>query len=426
MHSLIPFVIHKKSRIAMPTKLLKNFDQETFLRDYWQKKPLLIKGGLAGWQNPITADELAGLALEDHVESRLIHARPIANSITESQWILEQGPFSEQRLSSLDEKNWTLLVQAVDHYAPEVAELLSYFGFIPSWQIDDVMVSYATKGGGVGPHFDRYDVFLVQGQGQREWQIGQNCNQDTPLQAGQPLSLLTEFNRVDSYQLSAGDILYVPPYASHWGTSLDNDCMTYSVGFRSPSKAELLDDYAGYMQLNCSEDERFRDADMTASGAGAIDAQTIDNLAAMLVEQLSDKKQLAQWFGRWASQSKYAEAISEEAFDINDDEEELLIDEIDFSDSALNIHRDTASRFYYVETGAGDAGSLQFFVNGREVALVEPSLVLRNSIKLICNELVFSVEALLPWLENEDTRRVLAGMFENGELYAEDDESLVE
>ena len=424
MCSPIPFVIHKKSRIAMPTQSLKNFDQETFLREYWQKKTLLIKGGLAGWQNPISADELAGLALEDHVESRLIHSRPIANSITESQWMLEQGPFSEQRLSSLDDKNWTLLVQAVDHYAPEVAQLLSYFGFIPSWQIDDVMVSYATKGGGVGPHFDRYDVFLVQGQGQREWQIGQNCHQDTPLQVGQPLSLLTEFNRIDSYSLSAGDILYVPPYASHWGTSLDNDCMTYSVGFRSPSKAELLDDYAGYMQQHCSEDERFRDADMTASGAGAIDAKTIDNLAAMLVEQLSDKKQLARWFGRWASQSKYAEAISEEAFNI-DDEEDLVIDEVNFSDSAVNIiHRDTASRFYYIETGAGDAGSLQFFVNGREVALVEPSQALQASIKVICNELVFSVEALKAWLDDEVTRKVLAGMFENGELYAEDELAL--
>jgi len=424
MCSPIPFVIHKKSRIAMPTQSLKNFDQETFLREYWQKKPLLIKGGVAGWQNPISADELAGLALEDHVESRLIHSRPIANSITESQWILEQGPFSEQRLSSLDDKNWTLLVQAVDHYAPEVAQLLSYFGFIPSWQIDDVMVSYATKGGGVGPHFDRYDVFLVQGQGQREWQIGQTCHQDTPLQEGQPLSLLTEFNSTETYQLSPGDILYVPPYASHWGTALDNDCMTYSVGFRSPSKAEMLDDYAGYMQQHCSEDERFRDADITTSGAGAIDAKTIDNLAAMLVEQLSDKEQLRRWFGRWASQSKYAETISDEAFNINDDEEDLVIDEVDFSDSAVNIHRDTASRFYYIETGAGDAGSLQFFVNGREVALVEPSQALQASIKVICNELVFSVEALKAWLDDEVTRKVLAGMFENGELYAEDEPAL--
>jgi len=424
MCSLIPFVIHKKSRIAMPTQSLKNFDQETFLREYWQKKPLLIKGGLAGWQNPISADELAGLALEDHVESRLIHSRPIANSITESQWILEQGPFSEQRLSSLDDKNWTLLVQAVDHYAPEVAQLLSYFGFIPSWQIDDVMVSYATKGGGVGPHFDRYDVFLVQGQGQREWQIGQNCHQDTPLQEGQPLSLLTEFNSTETYQLSPGDILYVPPYAAHWGTALDNDCMTYSVGFRSPSKAEMLDDYAGYMQQHCSEDERFRDADITTSGAGAIDAKTIDNLAAMLVEQLSDKEQLRRWFGRWASQSKYAETISDEAFNINDDEEDLVIDEVDFSDSAVSIHRDTASRFYYIETGVGDAGSLQFFVNGREVALVEPSQAIQASIKVICNELVFSVEALKAWLDDEVTRKVLAGMFENGELYAEDESAL--
>ena len=419
MHSLFRIILNK-SPLPMPTEQLNSFDQEAFLNEYWQKKPLLIKGGLAGWSNPISADELAGLALEEHVESRLILSRPIANSLTESQWILEQGPFSEQRFSSLDEKNWTLLVQAVDHYAPEVAQLLAYFGFIPSWQIDDVMVSYATKGGGVGPHYDRYDVFLVQGQGQREWQIGQNCHQDTPLQEGQPLSLLTEFNSAETYLLSPGDILYVPPYASHWGTALDNDCMTYSVGFRSPSKAEMLDDYAGYIQRHCSEDERFRDADITTSGAGAIDAKTIDNLAAMLVEQLSDKEQLRRWFGRWASQSKYAETISDEAFDVNDDEE-LVIDEVDFSDAALRIHRDTASRFYYINAGSSDDLSLQFFINGREVALAEPSQELQHSIKVICNELVFSVEALQPWLEDESARKVLAGIFENGELYVEDD-----
>ncbi len=125
----------------MPSEYLMNFDQQAFLKDYWQKKPLLIKGGLAAWDNPITADELAGLALEEEVESRLIEAQPVIDSVTKSQWSLEHGPFAEQRFSSLGEKNWTLLVQAVDHYAPEVAQLLTYFGFIPGWQIDDVMVS---------------------------------------------------------------------------------------------------------------------------------------------------------------------------------------------------------------------------------------------------------------------------------------------
>ena len=410
----------------MSVQSLNNFDHQAFLKDYWQKKPLLIKGGLTSWANPISADELAGLALEDQVESRLILAEPVADSITKSQWTLEHGPFDEQRFNHLQEKNWTLLVQAVDHYAPEVAQLLNYFGFIPGWQIDDVMVSYATKGGGVGPHFDRYDVFLVQGQGQREWQIGQRCNQQTPLQADQALTLLTEFKCAATYQLSAGDILYVPPYVSHWGTALDNDCMTYSVGFRSPSQAELLDDYTRFMQQQLSEDDRFRDAAIAASGAGAIDAQTIDHLAQMLTEKFNNKSQLRHWFGRWASQTKYSTNEGDYPNDESnhpidaslldkDDDNDLVIDGIDFNDSELCIYRDTASRFYYMD--AGD--QLLLFINGREIQLGDMTEALEHSVKTMCNQQTFFAPQLQAWLHSDSKRQQLAELFENGELYCD-------
>ena len=403
----------------MPPKCLMNFDQQTFLKDYWQKKPLLIKGGLATWDNPITANELAGMALEEEVESRLIVAQPVIDSVTKSQWSLEHGPFVEQRFNSLEEKNWTLLVQAVDHYAPEVAQLLTYFGFIPGWQIDDVMVSYATKGGSVGPHYDRYDVFLVQGQGQREWQIGQRCNKHTALQDGQALSLLTEFNCEQSYALSAGDILYVPPYVSHWGTALDNNCMTYSVGFRSPSQAEMLDDYTTYLQQQLSEDDRFRDAATETTGAGAIDASTIDNLSKMLIEKINDRTQLRNWFGRWASQAKYSETDDSYPIDNsmlgNNDNEALIIDEVDFNDSELSVYRDTASRFYYIEENE----QLLFFVNGRVIQLNANSDSLGCLVKMICNQQSFSAHKLLPWLHSDNDRQLLAELFENGELYCD-------
>ena len=407
----------------MPSEYLMNFDQQDFLKDYWQKKPLLIKGGLAAWNNPITADELAGLALEEEVESRLIEAQPVIDSVTKSQWSLEHGPFAEQRFSSLGEKNWTLLVQAVDHYAPEVAQLLTYFGFIPGWQIDDVMVSYATKGGGVGPHYDRYDVFLVQGQGQREWQIGQRCNKHTALQDGQALSLLTEFNCEQSHTLSAGDILYVPPYVSHWGTALDNNCMTYSVGFRSPSQAEMLDDYSGFMQDVLSEDDRFRDATLSASAAGAIDEQTIDSLALMLSERLRDKNHLRHWFGRWASQTKYSVTNTQDESIENNNAEDLIINEIDFNNTDLVIFRDSASRFYYIDENKKEGTQLLLFVNGREIQLggeleALPDL-LKASIKTLCNQQSFSAEQLQPWLNDPANYNVLAELFENGELYSE-------
>ena len=397
---------------------LKNFDQQLFLNEYWQKKPLLIKGGLSDWHNPITADELAGLSLDDDIESRLILSRPNHQQLINSQWSLEHGPFSEQRFGALEEKNWTLLVQAVDHYVPEVAHLLTYFGFIPGWQVDDVMVSYATQGGGVGPHFDRYDVFLVQGQGQREWQIGQRCNKQTQLQNDQALTLLTEFNVIETYELSAGDILYVPPYVAHWGTGLDNSCMTYSVGFRSPSQAEILDDYTAFIQQQLSEDERFRDTAVNGSGFGAIDKQTIDNIALMINEKLSDKKQLQQWFGRWASRTKYIDAIDEQVavseFIVESD---AVINTIDFTNNEINIYRDTASRFYYMDADTEKNSPLMFFVNGRQIDLDSRAEELEASIKRICNQQPLTVEDLQPWLGSDKTYMLLAELLENGELY---------
>lgn len=403
--------------------VLKNFDQQLFLNEYWQKKPLLIKSGLPDWHNPITADELAGLSLEDDIESRLILSKPNPQQLINSQWSLEHGPFSEQRFSTLDEKNWTLLVQAVDHYAPEVAELLTYFGFIPGWQVDDVMVSYATQGGGVGPHFDRYDVFLVQGQGQREWQIGQCCDKQTQLQPDQALTLLTEFNVTETYELTAGDILYVPPYVAHWGTGLDNNCMTYSVGFRSPSQSEIIDDYTTFIQQQLSEDDRYRDTAVNGSGFGAIDKQTIDNIALMISEKLSNKTQLQQWFGRWASQTKYTDAIDEQgaanAFIIKSD---AVINTIDFTNMEINIYRDTASRFYYMDADTKTKSPLMFFVNGREIDLGSRAGELETCIKRICNQESLTVEDLQPWLNHDKTKSLLAELFENGELYCADED----
>ena len=153
---------------------LKNFDPAAFLRDVWQQKPMLIRQPWSAWHNPLAPDELAGLACEDDVESRLIVGGA-------GEWSVEQGPVPEQRFAALDARAWTLLVQAVDHHVPEVAALLAAFRFIPNWRIDDVMVSYAADGGGVGPHFDQYDVFLVQGLGRRLWRIGGRCDETTPL-----------------------------------------------------------------------------------------------------------------------------------------------------------------------------------------------------------------------------------------------------
>lgn len=158
-----------------PLQLLGGLTAREFLRDYWQKKPLLVRQAIPDFESPISPDELAGLALEEEVESRLVIEHG------ERPWELQRGPFNEDTFQDLPERDWTLLVQAVDQFVPEVAELLEDFKFLPKWRIDDLMISFAAPGGGVGPHFDNYDVFLLQAHGHRRWQIGQMCDADSPL-----------------------------------------------------------------------------------------------------------------------------------------------------------------------------------------------------------------------------------------------------
>ena len=203
-----------------------NFDIDSFLRDNWQKKPLLIRNPWADWKNPIEPDDLAGLACEPTVESRLIVQK-------RKDWSVEPGPIPETRFGKLGKAPWTLLVQAVDHHVPDVAALIAPFRFIPDWRIDDVMVSYASDGGGVGPHFDQYDVFLVQGLGTRRWQVGALCDDSTELLPHDDLRLLANFEATDEWLLEPGDMLYVPPRFAHNGVAVGDDCMTYSVGFRA-------------------------------------------------------------------------------------------------------------------------------------------------------------------------------------------------
>ena len=171
----------------IPLQLLGGITAREFLRDYWQKKPLLIRQAIPDFESPIDADELAGLALEEEVESRLVIEHG------ERPWELRRGPFAEDEFSKLPEREWTLLVQAVDQFVPEVSELLEHFRFLPSWRIDDVMISFAAPGGGVGPHFDNYDVFLLQGHGKRNWKIGQMCDSESPLLPHADLRILAGF-----------------------------------------------------------------------------------------------------------------------------------------------------------------------------------------------------------------------------------------
>jgi 50S ribosomal protein L16 3-hydroxylase len=327
---------------------LVNFDIQTFLRDYWQQKPLLVRNPWALWENPLDPDELAGLACEPEVESRLVIG-------AQGSWAVEHGPLAEARFAALGQEPSTLLVQAVDHHVPEVAALIAPFRFVPIWRIDDVMVSYANDGGGIGPHFDQYDVFLIQGHGRRRWRVGQHCNADSPLLPHEDLRLLTEFEATDEWLLEPGDILYVPPGIAHDGVAVGDDCMTYSIGFRAPSRSELIADFADDLVAEMEDDDRYTDPGLAAqSNPGEISAQALDALHTMITEKLADRKAFARWFGGYNSTPKYPEIDwrPEESVSIEDVRERI--------GSGAKLARNAASRFSFIHNGK----ELLLFVDG--------------------------------------------------------------
>jgi 50S ribosomal protein L16 3-hydroxylase len=275
---------------------------EEFLTDYWQQKPLLIRQAIPNFAAPIDGDELAGLALEQEVESRLVVG---------TDWQLENGPFSEQRFQTLPDSHWTLLVQGVDLWVPEVAELLQRFNFLPPWRLDDIMVSYAEDGGSVGPHFDYYDVFLLQGAGQRRWQIGQLCDSDTPLAGNSDLKILRDFEATDEWVLNTGDMLYIPPKIAHHGVAI-GDCTTFSVGFRAPAATEMLDDLATELLSRGPAPKYLTDPPLTLEMANNnIPPVYIARVKALLMETLNDDQLLAEWFAQFMTEPKYPMLVDE-------------------------------------------------------------------------------------------------------------------
>lgn len=228
---------------SIPFCLPEGMSAEVFLNEYWQKKPLLIKNGLPSLMGMFEPEDVLGLAVEEGVLARLITQK----DEDDSQWTLKKSPLSEQDLQKTP-KLWTVLVQNLEQWSPELGALWQAFDFIPKWQQDDIMVSYAPKGGSVGKHYDEYDVFLAQGYGERRWQLGKMCDPDpisgTSFIEGQPIRLLDDMGEIVFDKiLSAGDVLYVPPRLSHYGVA-ENDCLTFSFGFRRPNMVQVLDEIA--------------------------------------------------------------------------------------------------------------------------------------------------------------------------------------
>ncbi|MDM1277871.1 cupin domain-containing protein [Acinetobacter indicus] len=334
--------------MSQPLDVLGGITAEQFLAEYWQKKPLLVRNALPEIANILEPSDVMELALDGNISARLIKQK----DRDPNQWSVKSSPLLKADFQKMP-KLWTLLVQAVDHYSFDLAELWKKFPFIPQWRRDDIMVSYAPKGGSVGKHFDFYDVFLVQGYGHRRWQLGQMCDAETEFVPGQPLKLLPEMDVNFDEVLAPGDLLYVPPGLSHYGVAED-DCLTFSFGFRMPNISDMMDrvsdKFSDNQLLKNPLQDLIRDQ---ISPIGQITQPELEYLKAELLAQLHNSTVLEDAIMSLMSEPKYPDNIPEAEEIGTGDLEDAL-------DQGYQLILEPASRLLYTE----EDGELLFWANG--------------------------------------------------------------
>ncbi len=344
---------------------LGNLSPTDFLKQYWQKKPLLIKQAYPNYQSPITAEELAGLACEEGIEARLIQ-----ENAQDKSWRLQHGPFQESHFTSLPKSHWSLLVQSVNHHISTLNQLLDEFDFVPGWRVDDIMISYAPVNGSVGPHLDNYDVFLLQVQGRRHWHINEHDYSEDDFIDDLELKILSDFKAKQDWILEPGDMLYLPPGVAHHGIALD-DCMTFSIGFRAPSQKELLSAYTVNFN-DVAKDKFYTDPDLhLQESPGEIKAEHIRSMREMILSAISDDTDFASWFGRFITEDMNNYETGQNELDNNDFKTQ-------FKQKGY-LSRYGNIRFSYIE----DNADIKFFYAGNELPL---ALEQRSLIQYLCNQ----------------------------------------
>ena len=380
-----------------PNEFLGGLTPETFLADCWQKKPLLIRNAIPDFTSPIDPDELAGLACEDEVESRLILERDGPHP-----WSLEHGPFAEQRFAELPESHWTLLVQECNKYVPELAALMERFNFIPSWRVDDVMVSYAPDQGTVGPHTDQYDVFLLQGLGKRRWQISTTPVEENNRLPDLDLNIMRDFQATDEWVLEPGDMLYLPPGLAHHGVAIE-DCMTFSIGFRAPSHADIITGFIDSVASKLGDDQRYDDPELSLQQhPGEISNESLLKVREIIHTATSDNNAaIDSWFGRIVTEPKSGEPVTEPEQTLTPEHFLSLFQELGI------LERSEAARFAFVN----QKNTNILFVDGREYPL---SAQLSFAAPLLCDKRQHSYDALADNLAQSDFTSLLTELYNSG------------
>jgi 50S ribosomal protein L16 3-hydroxylase len=375
-----------------------NIDTQAFIKQHWQQKPLVIKQAFINFEDPIAADELAGLACEEEISSRVVITKG-------NDWDVVQGPFEDY--DQFGEDNWQLLVQAVNHWYPDSQPLVEAFRFLPDWRFDDLMASFATPGGGVGPHIDNYDVFIIQGDGERRWKVGDKGQHKR--RGDNPNSpLVDDFEPIIDVILQKGDVLYIPPGYPHCGETLSL-ALSYSIGFRAPSQQELLTELADTLIDSNQGQKRFTSSDEPAQ-PGLISQTHQQGIMDLLAQLAQDPASYQTMLGKLLSQSRFE-------LDVCEGEEPLTAaDLLEAVEQGAIIQRIGGLKVLQLEQDSEP----RLFINGDVYVFDDAS---NEMLQLLANKVRLTPEEANLFTANAAALDVLTGLLNQGLFYLAEDES---
>ncbi|MEE9326603.1 MAG: cupin domain-containing protein [Cocleimonas sp.] len=370
---------------------------EEFLADYWQKKPLVVRGAFTDFEMPFTAEELAGLACDTDAPSRIIieQALPPENK----PWQVKHSPFTDEDFTTLPDTHCTFLVNDLERYIPELGNLIEPFRFIPDWRIDDLMVSFAEDKGSVGPHNDDYDVFLIQGKGKRRWNIITREEYPSELMPDLPIALLKEFEADEEYVLDTGDMLYLPPNMPHYGIA-EGPCFTFSVGFRAPRSVDLVQNWLETFSHNKVFQQRFNDAGRKLQqSSGEICKDDLDALSGLVINAIEkQQKNIKLFLGKHLTENKGE--VPQQAL------AEVTQEHIQSND----FERESWLRMAYTE----ENGIINFFANGHHIELTRDK---KSVIQELCENYYYTADSLKPLIADEKFRVLLITLISEGGIF---------
>ncbi|MCW3171986.1 ribosomal protein uL16 3-hydroxylase [Shewanella subflava] len=368
------------------------FDTQAFIKQHWQQTPVVLTQAFADFVDPIAADELAGLACEEEISSRIVITK-------DNQWDVIQGPFEDY--DAYGETKWQLLVQAVNHWYPDSQPLVDAFRFLPDWRFDDLMVSFATPEGGVGPHIDNYDVFIIQGEGERRWKVGDKGNHQR--RGGDATSpLVDDFEPIIDVILKKGDVLYIPPGYPHCGETLSL-ALSYSIGFRAPSQQELLTQLADSLIDNNSGHQRFT-SESEATDPGVVSQTQQQGIMQLLSELATQPEKYQTMLGKLLSQNRFE-------LDICEGEDPVTLEELQelLQDNA-SIARIGGLKVLRLENDQ----QCRLFINGEVYSLENVS---EAQLILLANTLTLDSENATDLMTNPSIGQLLVTLINQGLYY---------